>query len=137
MNTENKLCISREHRGRLRSVHVSPRMSRGYTETFNPEDSYLAFNLLRPLPKKRKAPPIIRVKIKGVPQGGSISPFVSLLILEEYLIKPIKEMGHGIVMYADDGLVFSEEEINLDDLPLKAGITFKPEKCRHIKRKGE
>jgi len=65
----------------------------------------------------------------GVPQGGALSPFLSLLALEKTIFK-----SAPAVMYADDGLFYGDNPYldidRLDDSDdyLLHGITFNKKK---------
>jgi retron-type reverse transcriptase len=54
-----------------------------------------------------KAKPIhFDAKVRGVAQGGPLSPLLSLLALEKTLIKNKED---EIIMYADDGVIYSNK----------------------------
>jgi len=47
----------------------------------------------------------------GVPQGGNLSPLLAILGLTT-LYRLVKECGADIIMYADDGLIYSNKPFN-------------------------
>lgn len=83
-------------------------------------------------------PKEVTAKEHGLPQGSPTSPFLSLLVIEKYLYKEVTEAGHNLIMYADDGLIYSEKEINFTPSKLTedSGMKFNPEKCSHVKING-
>jgi len=68
----------------------------------------------------------------GLPQGASPSTILSLLALEDWN-KKLTEDGTNLLMYADDGLIYSDQEF-IPSPP--EGFEFAAEKCKWIKRKG-
>lgn len=71
----------------------------------------------------------------GVPQGGNFSPLLAILCL-----KPMFDKG-DTVMYADDGLIFTNDSIEnileeTEDME-KMGIKINKEKSKVIKENGE
>lgn len=71
----------------------------------------------------------------GVPQGGNFSPLLAILCL-----KPMFDKG-DTVMYADDGLIFTNEPIEsileqTEDME-KMGIKINVGKSKVIKKDGE
>jgi hypothetical protein len=65
----------------------------------------------------------------GLPQGGGISPSLSVQVL-----KPLFK-NNDAVMYADDGLIFGKPRLEHPEYQL-AGIQFHPEKSGYIKQDG-
>jgi len=64
--------------------------------------------------------------MKGLPQGAAPSTILSILALADWF-KELKEKGIGLLMYADDGLLYSDEEF--DPYP-PSGFQFAEEKCK-------
>jgi len=79
------------------------------------------------------------LKTHGVPQGSPMSPFLSTLVIEEYLFKEVKSQGHELLMYADDGMIFSEQGINFKPSKetIEAGMEFNLEKSWKVKEDGK
>jgi len=89
--------------------------------------------------------------IMGLPQGAAISPILSILMLDD-LFEVIRHWGAELLMYADDGIVYSNEYFDptvltwsiddgtmLDtDFHLKKWlwVTFNKEKCQWIRKDG-
>lgn len=70
---------------------------------------------------------------KGLPQGSSLSPILTILVLNNW----IKEQNQGdFVFYADDGLFFSNKEIEIKS-DTERGIILNMEKSGYIKYKGK
>jgi len=69
--------------------------------------------------------------LKELPQGGGISPTLSVQVLE-----PLFREEEDVVMYADDGLIFGKPKFKHPDYKL-AGIKLNKEKSGWIKRKGK
>lgn len=66
----------------------------------------------------------------GFPQGMPLSPFLSILVLKDYL-------GQSkVVNYADDQIFFGNEKLDIQDEKEK-GIIHSAEKCQWIKEKGK
>jgi hypothetical protein len=77
----------------------------------------------------------------GVPQGGNTSPLLAILALLP-LFDRVKELGHKIVMYADDGIIYSDKPINLenifnDDSIRDTGVEVNLNKSHSIKENGK
>lgn len=70
---------------------------------------------------------------KGLPQGAAISPVLSLLSLVDWKRK-LLEQGIGLLMYADDGILYSNEDFTA--FP-PDGFEIAPEKSGWVKREGE
>lgn len=73
--------------------------------------------------------------MRGVPQGSPLSPILSILMLEQCLMK-----HPNIVMYADDGIVF-DKSLNLDPKADKAMddlcIQLNKKKSKLVKENGK
>jgi hypothetical protein len=72
---------------------------------------------------------------KGVPQGLSISPVLSCLA-KSYILK---DYGSKMVCYVDDGIIYSEEEINLESFKKAMtilGTEINEEKSSWLKKDG-
>lgn len=67
---------------------------------------------------------------KGLPQGGGISPTLSVQALDELF-----RLNPTAVMYADDGIIFDEPNLTSNTLKI-SGITIHPEKSGYVKRNG-
>jgi hypothetical protein len=65
----------------------------------------------------------------GLPQGGGISPTLSVQVLEPLFRK------NDAIMYADDGIIFGEPVLSSPEYEM-AGIQFNPEKSGYVKRDG-
>jgi len=84
-------------------------------------------------------------KSVGVPQGGACSPTLATLCLDELLLKYTHSSIGKIIMYADDGLIFSNSEENIykirEDLnkivevsePKSGFIKYKGSFCKDLK----
>lgn len=77
---------------------------------------------------------------KGVPQGLGTSPLLSTFMTDVYL-SPLGKEGN-LIMYMDDGLLFSEDNITAKFNELKErlstlGLEVAPEKCKIIRENGE
>jgi hypothetical protein len=72
------------------------------------------------------SPTSIGNEFRGVPQGANTSPICSIIALDEFQSK------YDGVHYADDGLIFSNEPINLKGDSNK-GIYINYEKSGEIK----
>jgi len=76
------------------------------------------------------------LRYKGFPQGAAMSAFLSVLYLRD--IKLPK--GANLIMYADDGLIYSDEPFNWVEFQdeLKAlSLDLNMSKCRWVKRHGD
>lgn len=77
---------------------------------------------------------------KGVPQGSGISPLLSVLILITIDDK-LKKYGIKSIKYADDGIFYSNSDINPIDLLQRnerlTGVEFNLEKSGWVKRYGQ
>lgn len=76
---------------------------------------------------------------RGLPQGLPTSPILTILALEEMLIK---RSNFSVLMYADDGIFYGKGEAPeleklLPKIPEKHGIVFSPEKSKWAKLPGE
>jgi retron-type reverse transcriptase len=79
------------------------------------------------------------LKFNGVGQGLPTSPLLSILILEELIFKRIK----GSLMYADDGMFYSNNDEAIEKLIkslerepyIGAGVRLSLNKCSWVKRK--
>lgn len=70
----------------------------------------------------------------GVHQGAPCSPLIATLALEKTILK-----DHDAIMYADDGLIFSDNEIDPEKIfaPYKRyGIHLALKKSRFVKHNG-
>jgi hypothetical protein len=67
--------------------------------------------------------------LKGLPQGAAPSTILSLLALSDWY-KDLKKKGIELLMYADDGILFSNEDFEATPPP---GFKFAEEKCRWLK----
>lgn len=75
--------------------------------------------------------------MKGLPQGLGVSPFLSTLLIDDIL-------EGGIIMYADDGLIYGKSKEKVEKLRekferklSKLGITIAEEKSGWVKEAGE
>lgn len=68
--------------------------------------------------------------LKGLPQGAAPSTILSLIILSEW-VKDLRNKNINVVMYADDGILYSEADF--EPIP-PAGLNFASEKSRWIVR---
>jgi len=66
----------------------------------------------------------------GLPQGGGISPTLSVQVLEPIFRK------NDAIMYADDGVIFGKPVLESPDYEA-AGIEFHPEKSQYVKKDGQ
>ena len=87
---------------------------------------------------------------KSVPQGGSLSPPLSTLGLEESIFKlaiqkiyELKEITVRVLMYADDGIFYWNKSMNLDTIFDEINLTLAPfgialslEKSGFVKKDG-
>lgn len=71
--------------------------------------------------------------MKGLPQGAAPSTILSLLSLSEWN-KTLKDRGLGLLMYADDGLIYADRAFNPEP---PEGFEFAKEKCKWIRKEGE
>lgn len=72
---------------------------------------------------------------KGVPQGSGTSPLMSVLALNPLY----KKYGGKLKMYADDGYLASDEDLNIEEFKKELdslGIKINLEKSKWIKRNG-
>lgn len=69
-------------------------------------------------------------KMKGLPQGLSTSPILSIFTLKDWY-KKLKRVNNNLLMYADDGLIYSNETL------YEKNHLINLEKSRWIKRRGE
>lgn len=74
---------------------------------------------------------MVNQAMKGLPQGAAPSTILSILALSDWF-KEMKKKGINLLMYADDGLLYSEEEFKPNP---PTGFEFALEKCRWIKGK--
>lgn len=63
----------------------------------------------------------------GLPQGGGISPTLSVQVLA-----PLFKRNDAI-MYADDGVIFGDPQLESQEY-IEAGIVFHPDKSRYVKK---
>jgi len=74
----------------------------------------------------------------GFPQGAAISPLLSILSIremEEILRREIGDRHLKLIMYADDGIIMSNEPITFEKVSAafqERGLTVEPEKSREI-----
>lgn len=86
----------------------------------------------------------------GLPQGATLSPYLSILYLEMVLRKMGKPASVDYIFYADDGILYSDNYADLNNwlyrlrgshaLPTSLGhynIAFAPEKSRYVKLQGQ
>lgn len=67
----------------------------------------------------------------GYPQGAAISPLLSTLMLRHLKVKPEWEL----IMYADDGIIYSEEPIDereVEDMFRDLGLELNRAKSREV-----
>jgi len=88
------------------------------SQTVNPEWSWL-YSIVNPQ------------SMKGLPQGAAPSTILSILALADWY-KELKAKGIGLLMYADDGLLFSDEEFEPSP---PQGFQFAEEKCKWARGK--
>jgi len=74
---------------------------------------------------------MVNQAMKGLPQGAAPSTILSILALSDWF-KELKKKGINLLMYADDGLLYSEEEFKPSP---PTGFEFALEKCRWVKGK--
>jgi len=74
---------------------------------------------------------MVNQAMKGLPQGAAPSTILSILALSDWF-KELKKKGIGLLMYADDGLLFSDEEFK--PYP-PTGFEFAQDKCKWAKGK--
>jgi len=74
---------------------------------------------------------MVNQAMKGLPQGAAPSTILSILALSDWF-KELKKKGINLLMYADDGLLYSEEEFKPNP---PTGFEFALEKCRWVKGK--
>jgi len=74
---------------------------------------------------------MVNQAMKGLPQGAAPSTILSILALSDWF-KELKKKGIGLLMYADDGLLYSEEEFK--PYP-PMGFEFAQDKCKWAKGK--
>jgi len=63
---------------------------------------------------------------KGLPQGAAPSTILSLLSLADWY-KDLKQKGIKLLMYADDGILYSDSEFEPSPPP---GFKFAEDKCK-------
>lgn len=74
----------------------------------------------------------------GFPQGAAISPLLSILSIremEEILRREIGDRHLKLIMYADDGIIMSNEPITFEKVSAafqERGLTVEPDKSREI-----
>lgn len=110
-----------------------PILRRAYPEKGNGWslwDKYLAFRHLTLQPMDWTVN-----KWKGIPQGAATSPILSSLVTRGCLFPYIK----GLIMYADDGIIFSDQPITLEPnaAMIDAGVSWNETKTEIIKENGE
>jgi hypothetical protein len=73
-------------------------------------------------------------KWNGIPQGAAMSPILSSLVSADCLFDHIP----GLIMYADDGIIYSDTPIKLGytQKMLNGGVKWNDLKCRVIKENG-
>lgn len=73
-------------------------------------------------------------KWQGIPQGAATSPLLSSLVTQGCLFPYIE----GLIMYADDGVIFSDSPIELPELPSmrEAYVSWNHSKTEVIKENG-
>jgi hypothetical protein len=69
---------------------------------------------------------MVNQAMKGLPQGAAPSTILSILALSDWF-KELKKKGIGLLMYADDGLLYSDEEFK--PYP-PMGFEFAQDKCK-------
>lgn len=69
--------------------------------------------------------------LQELPQGGGISPILSVLVL-----KPLFKANPSTIMYADDGVIF-DKPVTHGPGYIEAGIEFSLEKSSWVKRDGK
>ena len=70
---------------------------------------------------------------RGTPQGSSISPTISLLGT-----RSLESPEHELVFFADDGIIFSDNPIKLDETAMERdGIMINHKKSGYIKENGK
>jgi len=72
---------------------------------------------------------------KGLPQGGSTSPILANLVIQEYFYRNAWRWDEWIC-YADDGLIFSRKPIEMPD-DKSLGIIVNHQKSRLVKEAGK
>lgn len=74
-------------------------------------------------------------EILGVPQGLNTSPMLSIIYLQTWLDK-LHQKGLGTVVYADDGIIYSEKDF-IPDLLSDPFVKMNLTKSRWVKREGK
>jgi hypothetical protein len=73
----------------------------------------------------------------GIPQGGSLSPLLSIVLQESEYYKNIEKQGASFVQYSDDVIVGSDDDAWNPDLSVpKQGIIESKEKSYWVKKEG-
>jgi hypothetical protein len=67
----------------------------------------------------------IPIVLKGLPQGAAPSTILSLLALTDWFYE-LKAQGINLLMYADDGMLYSDKEF--EPFPPE-GFDFAEDKC--------
>lgn len=115
----------------FKSIGREPPVCDGPVEAFLPSDSSPY-----EFPTHAEGAAAEERRYRGFPQGGSISAFMSVLYLSGVKLPA----GQELLMYADDGLISSDEPFDPSDFKdsLKAlGLEVSEAKCRWVKRDGE
>lgn len=69
---------------------------------------------------------MVNQAMKGLPQGAAPSTILSILALADWY-KELEAKNIGLLMYADDGLLYSDEEF----IPTPpTGFEFAEDKCK-------
>lgn len=87
----------------------------------------MVFDMIE-LERLHKAAQAIKERTVGFPQGANFSPFLSILSLGS-----LKPYFADILMYADDGLIFSDSEFSEKQVSLffeKMGLVIAPSKSK-------
>jgi hypothetical protein len=71
----------------------------------------------------------------GFPQGAPTSPILTNLLGQDW-VKAGKKAGVDIVMYADDSVGFSDDEIDVKKPRSLEEVKFAKKKCGYVKRDG-
>jgi hypothetical protein len=76
---------------------------------------------------------------RGVPQGANTSPLLAILVLTK-LDELVKKAGHKLLMYADDGIIYSDSPIDIKGIfqgLRNVGITLNEKKSFILKDQGK
>jgi len=79
-----------------------------------------------------------RSKWKGIPQGGSLSPLLSIVLQESEYFPKLEMQGASYVQYSDDVIVASDNDTWVPDISVShQGIHESKEKSFWVKKEGK